>query len=400
MARTVFIGGIYPEFKEKEIIDRFGHLPQDAADMFQKNLIYGIQENTGAPVTVFNTYFLPSTFTGFEKTEYYEWQGKYGTNYNLSYTMNRIFGFSSKTRAIIAAVSDWIEKNASGSTVNVIVYPAYFPFLRAVCALKRKYKLNVCLVVPDLPEFMGLTQNRTLYNKYSERYSVHQFGKYLGCVDSFVFLTEYMNQAVNTNNKPYRIIEGIAPHDYTFITGGITPQRNIVYSGRLQMKYGIDNYLKAVSLIDDDSVCFDFYGTGEGVDLIKSVSEKDRRVRYKGYLLPEELHRVHQTSLLLINPRQNDHAFTKYSFPSKTMEYMMSGRPVIAYKLDGMPDEYKDYIISPADNSPEALSRTIIRSLSTSEEELEAFGLKARDFVIRNKNSLAQTEKILELLDI
>ena len=42
-------------------------------------------------------------------------------------------------------------------------------------------------------------------------------------------------------------------------------------------------------------------------------------------------------SLWPVNPRQNNEEFTKYSFPSKTMEYLASGVPVVAYKLDGIP---------------------------------------------------------------
>ena len=400
MNKIIFIGGIYPDFKMNEIKEKFGSLPQDAADLFQKNLISGLEEDICAPVTLFNTYFLPSSFLSFDRTEAYEWKGKYSTNYNLSYLRNRLFRFNSKTNAVVKAVSGYIENYCGNEPVNTVVYPAYYPFLKAVKILKKKYKLNVCLVIPDLPEFMGLDSHRTLYNKSVEHYSSYQFSRYISCVDSFVFLTENMKDVIDYGNKPYRIIEGIAPHDYNYSECRIeNTKKNIVYSGKLQMKYGLDVYLKAIELIDDD-INFDFYGMGEGEEIIKKASENDGRIRYMGYVLPDELHLIQQSATLLINPRQNDHEFTKYSFPSKTMEYMISGRPVIAYLLDGMPEEYSDYIISPANDNPESLAFTIKEYINKPEAQLSEIGIIAKEFVVKNKNAAVQAEKILELFSL
>ena len=47
---------------------------------------------------------------------------------------------------------------------------------------------------------------------------------------------------------------------------------------------------------------------------------------------------------LLINPRFSNEEYTKYSFPSKNMEYMASGTPILTTKLPGMPKEYYEYI--------------------------------------------------------
>lgn len=46
---------------------------------------------------------------------------------------------------------------------------------------------------------------------------------------------------------------------------------------------------------------------------------------------------------LLINPRPSNEEFTKYSFPSKNLEYMASGTPLLATDLPGIPAEYKRY---------------------------------------------------------
>lgn len=401
MGKIIFIGGIYPECRIEEIKEQYGSLPQAAADSLQKSIIAGLEENTKAPVTVFNTYFLPMSFSSFKKTESYTWQGEYGENYNLSFSKNRLLSFNSKTKAIVKAVSKWLKENAQNETVNVVVYPAYFPFLKAVNKLKKKFDLNVCLVVPDLPQFMGLTSSRSLYNKLSTDYSTKQFNKYLKNVDSFILLTEEMNDVINKYNKPYRIIEGIAPSNYEkaekLADDGI---KTVVYSGRLQLKYGIELLLRSFAFVKGDNIRFDFYGDGEAVDTIKEFSQTDSRIRYMGTVLPDELHRVQQNSTVLVNPRTNDHEFTKYSFPSKTMEYMLSGRPVIGFMLDGMPEEYREYINIPEEETPEKMAEELNFILSLTEEQSAVLGERARDFALKNKNCKVQTEKILELFDM
>ena len=47
---------------------------------------------------------------------------------------------------------------------------------------------------------------------------------------------------------------------------------------------------------------------------------------------------------LLINLRNPEDKYTKYSFPSKTFEYMVSGTPFFTTKLEGIPSEYYNYL--------------------------------------------------------
>ena len=110
------------------------------------------------------------------------------------------------------------------------------------------------------------------------------------------------------------------------------------------------------------------------------------------------MQKLQQKATVLINPRNNDGEYTKYSFPSKTMEYMLSGKPVIMYKLDGVPDEYDSYLYYIGGNTADDIKKTILEVLNKSEKELESFGQKAAEFVSENKNSVVQAKRILTLL--
>ena len=57
-----------------------------------------------------------------------------------------------------------------------------------------------------------------------------------------------------------------------------------------------------------------------------------------GCVTNDEIVRLQCEATLLVNPRPSDKEFCKYSFPSKTIEYMASGTPVLMTKLPGVPD--------------------------------------------------------------
>ena len=89
---------------------------------------------------------------------------------------------------------------------------------------------------------------------------------------------------------------------------------------------------------------------------------------------------------VLVSPRKSNHVFVKYSFPSKTMECLASGKPYIAHKLPCEPEEYGMFIQYPDDESDEALGKKIEEICDASDEERETIGEKGREFIIKEKN--------------
>ena len=77
---------------------------------------------------------------------------------------------------------------------------------------------------------------------------------------------------------------------------------------------------------------------------------------------------------------------------------MLSGRPTICYMLDGMPREYSEYLVIPENDSAKALAESIKSVFNKTYEEQKEFGMKARNFVLNNKNYIVQTKKIIDLM--
>jgi glycosyltransferase involved in cell wall biosynthesis len=218
----------------------------------------------------------------------------------------------------------------------------------------------------------------------------------------YLLLTRPMNSIVNPENKPYMVMEGLVDTEMGSRENLLTakdPKRIIIYAGGLFEKYGIKDLIEAFMQLPDEGVRLHLYGVGLMVDKIKDYCIRDARIVYKG-MVPNETVVVDQLkATLLVNPRPTDAEYTKYSFPSKNMEYMVSGTPTLTTILPGMPEEYKNYVYLINEETTEGIYRVLSEILSKSSTELHEFGLKAKTFVLENKNKRVQAERILTFLD-
>ena len=112
----------------------------------------------------------------------------------------------------------------------------------------------------------------------------------------------------------------------------------------------------------------------------------------------DKIIQLEKEAKLLVNPRPTNEEYTKYSFPSKIMEYMASGTPVLTTRLLGMPKEYYDYIYCFEDEKVDGIEKKLIEILSKEQKELTKMGNKAKEFVLMKKNNKVQAEKIINFL--
>ena len=171
-----------------------------------------------------------------------------------------------------------------------------------------------------------------------------------------------------------------------------------MYAGMIFEKYGIMNLVEAFEQIDDPDLQLWLFGVGPAVPLIEEHAARDTRIIYYGSLPRNEILQYERKATLLVNPRDPNEAFTQYSFPSKTIEYMLSGTPLLTTRLKGIPAEYEPYVFMADDNRVETLRAEMMRALAQSPEERDAFGLAARQFIVEEKNACRQAARILKFL--
>ena len=253
-------------------------------------------------------------------------------------------------------------------------------------------------IVTDMPGLMvGNSNNRTCIKKIISTINK----SYLKSFDYYVFLTEYMNPVINTKKKPYLIMEGLVDAEMKNIFFECYEKpvsRNIIYAGGLYEQYGLKMLIDAFMMIDIENVTLSLYGNGPLVPYIIECSRKDCRIHYYGVFPNDEIVEEELKATILVNPRPTNEEFTLYSFPSKNMEYMVSGTPVLTTKLPGMPTEYYKYVYLFQDESVKGFKQDLIRILSLPEDELRNRGLKAKEFVLSEKNNIIQANRIKKLI--
>ena len=257
--------------------------------------------------------------------------------------------------------------------------------------LASKLKGCRCVgIITDLPDMLG---GNSFYKKMTNHVIRH-------CTD-YVLLTQAMNDYIQNPGKPYVVLEGHADITMEQKTPSMarkeTP-RICFYAGGVSKQYGLENLVEGFRKADIPNTQLHIFGPGDYVEELQQITAEDSRVYYGGMLMNSEIIEKEMDATLLINPRPTNEEYVKYSFPSKNMEYMASGTPVLTTVLPGMPREYYPYVFLIPDESPDGVAEALQKAFSHSDEELFQKGLFARNFVLQERNNVVQAAKIIEML--
>ena len=259
--------------------------------------------------------------------------------------------------------------------------------------------LRIIGCMTDMPGLMVESstnmKEKSIYARISHRINKNMISKF----DAYIFLTQQMNEVINTKNRPYIIMEGLVDSEITpDNTNNPTNEVSFFYAGGLHKRYGLGMLVDAFHKLPYDNCRLVLYGSGPYVDELKEICSKDPRIEYRGLAPNEEVVEGEKKATILVNPRPTNEEFTQYSFPSKNMEYMASGRPLLTTKLPGMPKEYYDYVFLFEEESTDGYYKTLDRMINTQREELDQKGVEAQKWVLKNKNNIVQTKRIIDLV--
>ena len=281
---------------------------------------------------------------------------------------------------------------------SIIVYSINVSTIKAIIRLKKQgFKINLILIIPDFwddmlekPSFRNYLKS-LLFSDVQDLYS--------NC-DAFVLLTKQMQEKINVK-RPFCIVEGMYNTDERRSCPTLKNHKvkRLFYSGMLHEKFGVGQLVRVVHELSNDSIQLRICGYGDYIDKIKYYSQIDPRIQYLGLLKREDVLKEQYDADLLINPRTSDGDFTRYSFPSKTIEYLASGTPSIIHKLPGIPEEYYNYCFTFDSGSDEDVKKSILDALNYTPNTLLNIGVKAQRFIIEQKNAIVQTKKIIDLMN-
>ncbi len=394
----LFLCGLFPPDRKQEILKNSKGVIQNAANNLQWYMVEGF-EIYSKKINVLTLPFIGSFPFGYKKiyfnrSTFYHKVGRSVESVGfITFPLFNLFNRYINSKHELLKWSSNTEE-----TIWIIIYSIHTPFLKAAIDVKKKNtKIKICLIVPDLPQFT--TNNKNLIYRFLKKIDSIIIKKLLEKVNSFVLLSDYMVKELNIGTKPWVRIEGIFKPSLIIRPVIKEKKKTIFYSGTLASHYGILNLLQAFIKIENKDYQLWICGEGNTKSEIIKISEIDKRIRYFGQIPHEEVLKLQSRATVLVNPRTSQGEFTKYSFPSKTMEYLASGTPCIINRLKGIPNEYFDYCFVPKDESLPALIETIIEVCSKEQSELNDLGIRAKKFINEKKSPKVQCEKIYKMLE-
>ncbi|MCR4617017.1 MAG: glycosyltransferase [Lachnospiraceae bacterium] len=276
----------------------------------------------------------------------------------------------------------------------ILIYGLTTPRLIAASKCAKLLGCKVAFIVPDLPNPQYMNPGGGELYKTLKNLDVSIQRKYYKYVDKWILFSEKMSDFFKIDITDCIVIEGMTDdiHEDQEEKGKDKDDFIVAYTGSVAFAYGLKELVDSVHKLDE-SIKLNIAGTGDAVDYVKKISETDDRIQYVGALPHSEIYEFQRKASVLVNPRGNLE-FTKYSFPSKTLEYMLAGIPVLMQHLDGIPKEYDGYLNY---YSKEKLGEEILEIYNNYDKYIDK-AEKARLFVKEKKNYIYQTNKLITFL--
>lgn len=278
----------------------------------------------------------------------------------------------------------------------IFVHGVHSPLLWSAIRLGRKYDVPVVPILTDSPG------QRTRFDSWVSLALKRVDGRLISIglkeVNGVIALTDRLAQEF-APRVPHLRMEGIAKplthHGYSSVRPA-SGHRTVVYAGGLRAEYGVASLLESVARSERDWH-LSIYGRGPLMEQVIATAASDPRVFYGGLADEAQLANAYSAADLLVNPRPTTDDFTLYSFPSKLLEYLASGRPVLSTRLPGVPGEYEPYLYW-TDSDAASLSASIDRICDQSHEALSARGRQGREFALSTRGVAAQGRRIREFV--
>lgn len=251
---------------------------------------------------------------------------------------------------------------------GIIVYPLHTPFLAAAICLKHLFKIPVFVFIPDLPMHTtgrspkGLT---AIVKGLNDRI--------LSALAARVDFAFPITKDIATDWLPptvrYLVVEGIAPSSQRLpaIRRREHRGRQLLYTGQFTHVVRFARLFASRRELDAKLV---FVGDGAEQKELGDLAREDPRIVVKPFVTGAALEREFEASDFLINPRDTRWEGAKFSFPSKLLDYMARGLPILSTRIPSIPEEYFECFLEVSDEDADGLATTLDRAFATSEEEL------------------------------
>ena len=171
----------------------------------------------------------------------------------------------------------------------------------------------------------------------------------------------------------------------------------VMFAGAMTRWAGVTFLVQSFKEIKSNNVELWLCGPGSNRYVDFAVRE-DPPIKFLGLLDERRLQEISHQATVFINPRPSSLSDNRSNFPSKVLEYLSYGKPVISTWTEGLSPDYADVLIVLKNETTRCLAETIERVLSWSETERRENAKKAFVYLDTHKRWAIQAEKLSEWL--
>ncbi len=272
----------------------------------------------------------------------------------------------------------------------IIIHGVHTPYLIAGL-LMRLLGCKVAVVLTDLPGVIEIKDGFII--KILKLIDFHTASFLVKRANAVFSLSKHLSDKI-ARDVPSLIFPGVVDPDFLQLIKNIKNNLSIpceksiftiVYAGSLSELYGIKLLIEAFEFVPKNlNINLRVYGLGDLSEYVVERSLVDNRIFYGGFVDSSELAYIYLSSDLLINPRPSNSEISSMSFPSKLLEYILSGIPVLTTRIKSIPDDLSDCFFFIDEESHSGVSDAIIKTYQLSKEYRKSFCKNAYEIVMRN----------------
>jgi len=282
-------------------------------------------------------------------------------------------------------------------TFNITVPSAAFTLLGAWITRSKAVAMIYDINVP------GETVPPTCFYKLD--YWLHK--KLLPLFDGLVVITDSISNDF-APKVPFIRVEGGIKNElaqrFTNVTrktgsGNDKAPFILVVAGGLDEANGISVILEAFSLLEGDNYRLEIAGAGPLENMVRQAANKDEHINFHGFISFDEVLKLYDSADVLVNMRLTKAINTRYFFPSKIMECLISGVSVISTCPGHVREEFSDFTFLIKGERPVDLANMVKYVASLAPDIRADKAVKAQKYMIRNKTWDGQGLRLVKFID-
>jgi glycosyltransferase involved in cell wall biosynthesis len=398
-SKVLLITYLYPDRLERIVCDQ--KIRPSQTQNFGMSLLYALKEGFGDNVEVFSSApLLDFPHNKCIVAPYAIW-----TIYNsipatmLPYINLFVVKHISRFVATFLFVLLWVTKNRNKKRI-ILLHGVNSSKLWAVNLIKIFFPsiITVSYLTDDVG--IPLKWQKKIINK------IRQFDTtiiYPGLqrMSGIITMTEPLTTRL-AKGRPFLLIPTIQKPDHKVISDYSANPNSlefiITYSGGLSRDYGADLLLEAFGKSEHPDWKLVITGWGEMEDDIRASAKSDPRIDFRGFISLDELKNVYHSTTILVNPKRINSRVAEYSFPSKIIEYLSTGKPVVSTNLLVLDESIRKHMIIAENDTPEGILKCLEEVYAWDKSHYEVWRSDSLRFVQEELSPSVQGRKILRFL--